>query len=115
MTKRHLALGLAAATAAGAVALTTVPSAGAAERRELVFCNWSDTGMVVETDTGAGTAMISTGCTSAFHPEIGHPVVLRLAGWDGVPRETTWYMPGQNMRLDITGPADALRYTPTYW
>lgn len=116
MSKRYVAMGLAAAAAAGAVAVTAaVGPAGADERRELVICNWTESGLVVQDGSGGGVNMIGPGCTPAFHPEIGGQVVVRIAGWDRVPHETTWYMPGQNMRLDITGPVDSAQYTPTYW
>jgi hypothetical protein len=112
--KRYAVVG---ALAAGAALAGTVAvrSAGAAERRELVICNWTDSGLNVETGLGGNIHMISQGCAPSFYPEIGGEVKIVIAGWDRVPHETHWWMPGQNMRLDIVGDVTDAQYDPTYW
>lgn len=123
MTKRYVAMGLSALTAGAVVAGTAaVTSAGAAEERDLVVCNWTDSGMMMDTvesgdpaDRSYHVAMAGPGCAPVFRPAIGQQVVIVIAGWDQVPHETHWWMPGQNMRLDITGDVNNAQYDPTYW
>ena len=103
--------------ASGIGVVTARGPAGAAESRELIVCNWTSGFMVLETD-GAWYGNVATGaagCVQSFQLPVGYGFTIRLDNWSGQVLETRWSQPGQNMRIDITGPVGSAQYSTTYW